>query len=102
MDKEYDRKVDHHEAQVYLREYQKRATERGEGIFLPEVMEKYYQYKQRKILATNKVNIDYVGEVLKKTLEGDDKFIVEFDNKEDNLNFILDIVSAFKRNLKTK
>lgn len=41
--------------------------------------------------------IDYLYNVLKRTLEGDEQVKVEFDNKKDEANFILDVCNSFKR-----
>ena len=49
--------------------------------------------------AKKPLTIDQLGGILKETLEGNDNFKVEFDNKLDEQNFLLDLVSQFKDNL---
>jgi len=44
-------------------------------------------------------DIDFIGSILEKTLRGNDKYFVEFESKEDNENFILDIITNFKKQL---
>jgi len=45
------------------------------------------------------LSIDYLVNVLKRTLTGNDEVRVEFDNKEDNINYVLDICNNFKKEL---
>lgn len=45
------------------------------------------------------ISVDYLVDILKRTLSGNDEVKVEFDNEEDNINYILDVCNNFKREL---
>jgi len=44
-------------------------------------------------------SVDVFVEVLKKTLKGNKDVRVEFEKPEDNINYILDVCNAFKKEL---
>ncbi len=48
---------------------------------------------------SDSLNIDYFVSVLKRALDGNDDVKVEFENEEDNMNYILDVCNNFKKEL---
>ena len=42
---------------------------------------------------------DTFVEILKRTLEGNNEVRVEFDNEEDNINYVLDVCNNFRKEL---
>lgn len=48
---------------------------------------------------SGRLNINYFVDVLKRALEGNDNVKVEFDNENDNINYVLDVCSNFKKEL---
>jgi len=46
-----------------------------------------------------RTDINYLCQVLKKTLEGNNEIRVEFSNENDNVNYILDVVKLFRKAL---
>ena len=60
------------------------------------------EYRKRIEENINKFSLDKLGSILQNILEhgGEDgSFFVDFGNKQDNNDFILDLVSEFKRQL---
>lgn len=58
-------------------------------------------HKEQLILhgVSSSFSVNVFVEVLKKTLEGNKDVRVEFDNVDDNVNYVLDICNAFKKEL---
>ena len=50
-------------------------------------------------IVSRSLNIDYFVGVLKRALDGNDDVKVEFENEEDNINYILDVCNNFKKEL---
>ena len=48
---------------------------------------------------SNSLKIDYFVSVLKRALDGNNDVKVEFENKEDNMDYILDVCNNFKNEL---
>ena len=44
-------------------------------------------------------NVNYFADVLKRALQGNNDVKVEFDNEEDNINYVLDVCNNFKKEL---
>jgi len=89
-------------------EYRKLIHEEFQNIELStiefdELLTKFAkQYNKEQLELYNIIkdfNIDYFVDILKRTLEGDERVKVEFNNEEDNINYILDICSCFKKQL---
>jgi hypothetical protein len=53
----------------------------------------------RLFSVSNSLSVDYLANILKRTLEGNKEVRVEFGNEEDNINYILDVCSIFKKEL---
>ena len=75
-------------------------------VINPEYV-KHIEGNNKSLISANKFNdqkysIDNLAGMLKRALEGNDKVMVKFDNEDDNINFILDVVNNFKKEYRIK
>jgi len=90
-------------AEIFLKEKGIHPTEPiywdlvNKTIPLNELMEEYHQSQLKP--QEGGFDINYFVSILKRTLDGNEEVRVEFENEEDNINYILDVCNNFKKEL---